>query len=206
MLIGDIYETSTGLDLSGSYTSNGFNLIENTSGASFTGDTATNITGQDPQLFPLANNGGPTQTHALMPGSPAIDKGESSGATTDQRGAMRPVNLPNPNATGGDGADIGAFEVQAPTAASVTISGRVSAGKRGVARVVVYLTDQNGSTRTALTNQFGYYRFDEVEVGQTYIFNAYSKRYQFTPQVVTINDSLDNLNFTVLYNKLGIIQ
>ena len=198
---------TTSPDVLGEVNSLGYNLIEDTTGTTFTGTTATNITGQDPQLFPLANNGGPTQTHALMPGSPAIDKGSSFGLTTDQRGAMRPIDNPSiPNATGGDGADIGAFEVQAPTAASVTISGRVSAGKRGVARVVVYLTDQNGSNRTALTNQFGYYRFDEVEVGQTYIFNAYSKRYQFTPQVVTINDSLDNLNFTVLYNKLGIIQ
>ncbi len=78
----------------------------------------------------------------------------------------------------------------------------MSAGKRGVARAVVYLTDQNGSNRTALTNQFGYYRFDEVEVGQTYILNAYSKRYLFATQVVNVTDSLDNLNFTVMPTTL----
>ncbi len=50
---------------------------------------------------------------ALMPGSPAIDAGNSFGLSTDQRGDPRPVDFSGiPNAAGGDGADIGAFEVQ----------------------------------------------------------------------------------------------
>jgi len=59
----------------------------------------------DPELLPLADNGGPTLTHALASSSPAIDAGNNStGATTDQRGAgfLREVPLGNP--------DIGAFE------------------------------------------------------------------------------------------------
>ena len=45
----------------------------------------------DPLLGPLANNGGPTQTMALLPGSPAIDAGVTvAGVTTDQRGVLRP--------------------------------------------------------------------------------------------------------------------
>ena len=67
-------------------------------------------------LRPLQNNGGPTLTHALMTGSPAIDKGKNfSGATTDQRGSGFDRTFDDPsiaNATGGDGTDIGAFEVQ----------------------------------------------------------------------------------------------
>jgi len=56
----------------------------------------------DPKLGPLADNGGPTLTMALLPGSPAIDAGNTSLApTTDQRGFPRPAGL---------GADIGAFE------------------------------------------------------------------------------------------------
>ena len=39
------------------------------------GDTTGNITGVDPQLGLLANNGGPTQTHALLTGSPAVNNG-----------------------------------------------------------------------------------------------------------------------------------
>ena len=74
-----------------------------------------NLIGGDPKLGALAENGGPTQTHALLPGSPAIDQGNSFGSTTDQRGLPRPFNQPSiPNATGGDGSDIGAFEDQPP--------------------------------------------------------------------------------------------
>ena len=62
----------------------------------------------DPKLGPLQNNGGPTQTHALLPGSPALNAGFNfSGQATDQRGGTfsRTVGL----------TDIGAFEVQPPT-------------------------------------------------------------------------------------------
>lgn len=189
----------TSPEVSGAIASQGYNLIRNTTGATITGDTTTNITGLDPQLGPLANNGGPTQTHALMVGSPAVDKGNSFGITTDQRGMMRPSDLPNanyPNATGGDGADIGAFEIQIATASSVTVSGRVLAGRRGVSRAVVYITDNAGNSRTTRTDKLGYYRFEEVEAGQTYIFNVYAKLYQFDTQVITVTENLENLNFS----------
>jgi CSLREA domain-containing protein len=74
------------------------NLVED--GSCF---LATNLEG-DPLLGPLADNGGPTLTHALLPGSPAIDAG--SGALCqafDQRGVARPQ---------GAACDIGAFEVE----------------------------------------------------------------------------------------------
>jgi parallel beta-helix repeat protein/predicted outer membrane repeat protein len=67
---------------------------------------AGNIQGQNPLLGPLASNGGPTQTRALLAGSPAIDKGSNPAAlANDQRGTgfVR---------TSGGGTDIGAFEVQ----------------------------------------------------------------------------------------------
>lgn len=58
----------------------------------------------DPQLAPLAANGGLTLTHALLPGSPAIDAGNNvAGLDIDQRGAAR---------VAGAAADIGAYEVQ----------------------------------------------------------------------------------------------
>jgi hypothetical protein len=67
-------------------------------------------------LGPLRDNGGPTFTHALKPGSPAIDKGSSNGLLTDQRGAPRPFDFAFiPNAAAGDGSDIGAFELASPT-------------------------------------------------------------------------------------------
>ncbi|MGO9244685.1 MAG: choice-of-anchor Q domain-containing protein [Verrucomicrobiia bacterium] len=76
-------------------------------------DATGDIRNTDPILGPLANNGGPTPTHALMPGSPATDQGKSFGLTTDQRGLSRPVVDPCiAKPPGGDGSDIGAFEEQ----------------------------------------------------------------------------------------------
>jgi len=80
-------------------------LIENDNGL-INGTNINNILGQDPVLGPLANNGGPTLTHALLAGSPAIDKGSNPNALAfDQRGTpfVR---------TSGAQTDIGAFEVQ----------------------------------------------------------------------------------------------
>ncbi|MFO0690034.1 MAG: choice-of-anchor Q domain-containing protein [Myxococcota bacterium] len=88
----------------------------------------------DPLLGPIANNGGPTQTHLPLAGSPAIDRGSNVGCpTTDQRGAVRPLS-------GGLGVtcDIGAVEVPEP-ATGVALAGGVLGlaslrGKRRVAR------------------------------------------------------------------------
>ena len=97
--------------------SQGFNLTNDNSTTFL--NQATDITNANPLLAPLANNGGATQTHALLPGSPAVDRGSSSGVTTDQRGVSRPIDDPGVNnATGGDGADIGAFERTSPVVVS----------------------------------------------------------------------------------------
>jgi fibronectin-binding autotransporter adhesin len=68
----------------------------------------------DPRLGQLQNNGGPTFTHALRSGSPALDKGGFvAGLRSDQRGRPRVSDLGlTANAAAGDGSDIGAFEVQ----------------------------------------------------------------------------------------------
>ena len=108
-------------DISGTVTANN-SLIQIIRPTTLSATSANNITGVDPLLGPLANNGGPTQTMALLPGSPAIDKGinslavDSQGAplTTDQRGAsyLRKVGT----------VDIGAFEVQAPATITPVIT------------------------------------------------------------------------------------
>jgi hypothetical protein len=93
-------------------TSGGFNLDED---ASCGFDKATDLEAVDPTLGPLTDNGGPTPTHAPLPGSAAIDRGFSFGATSDQRGLPRPSNFATVSDTeGGDGSDIGAVELQAP--------------------------------------------------------------------------------------------
>ena len=114
--------TATDPDASGPFTSGGFNLIGKTDGS--TGFTAsTDLTGtiaspRDPGLDPngLQDNGGLTLTIALLCDSAAIDKGTRFGLSgvliIDQRGFPRTVDDPLfPNASGGDGTDIGAFEL-----------------------------------------------------------------------------------------------
>ena len=83
----------------------------------------------------------------------------------------------------------------APTAASVSVSGRVFAGKSGLTNAFVTLTDSSGNARTARTSAFGYYRFDDVEVGRTYILSVQSKRFQFPTQVVNVVEELSEFNF-----------
>lgn len=86
-----------------------------------------------------------------------------------------------------------------PTAAAVTIGGRVLTGDgHGIFRARVALTNSTGETRFAYTNQFGFYRFAEIPVGETYVFEVSHKRFQFIPRAVFLTESLDNLNFTAL--------
>jgi hypothetical protein len=88
-------------------TDGGFNLTFPS-----TCDGLTALVG-DPNLGNLNENGGPSPTHELGPGSAAYDQGDSSGDTADQRGFDRPIDLTGvANAAGGDGADIGALEAQ----------------------------------------------------------------------------------------------
>jgi len=94
-------------------TSSGYNLSSDLSCNAYLGDT-TDINNVDPMIGPLADNTGPTRTHALLTGSPAINKGGAiTGVTVDQRG--KPRDTPP---------DIGAFEVPA----SITTGGGGSSG------------------------------------------------------------------------------
>ena len=102
-------------------TSLDYNLIGNTSNAQFTGLTSHDIRDQSANLAPLAGNGGPTQTHAPLNGSPAIDRGNNTNApSTDQRGAPR---IADGDGLAGAVADIGAVEVQRFVVTSTNNSG-----------------------------------------------------------------------------------
>jgi hypothetical protein len=92
-------------------------------------------------------------------------------------------------------------EFLAPTVATVAVSGRVlTSENNGITKVTVTLTDAGGATRSALTSAFGYFSFDDVEAGQTYIISVRSKRYQFSnpTQVITLMDEFTDLTFTAL--------
>jgi N-acetylneuraminic acid mutarotase len=116
---GGIYGSSTGTDSSiialnsaltgpdftgaGGFQSTGYNIIGNNADAVInsqpTDQIGTPAAPIDPLLGPLADNGGPTLTHALQPGSPAINRGDPAAPPRDQRGYSR-AGVP----------DVGAFE------------------------------------------------------------------------------------------------
>jgi CSLREA domain-containing protein len=111
-------------DCSGSVGSGGYNLVGNGTGCSGFAPANHDLEGNtgallDPRLGPLAGNGGPTPTHALLAGSPALDagnpaapgSGDAACEATDQRGVPRP---------GGTRCDIGAFERES---ANVCVAG-----------------------------------------------------------------------------------
>ena len=98
-----------GEDCYGIIDSEGYNLFGTFFHCGYAHASGTEIVNPAPLLGPLQLNGGATPTHALLPGSPAIDAGDPGGCvdaalqpvTRDQRGFMRPIGVH---------CDIGAFE------------------------------------------------------------------------------------------------
>ncbi len=101
-------------DVKGNFTSEGYNIIGSTFGATI-GPSAGDqfgVTAAQLALGPLQDNGGPAYTMLPGPGSVAIDQGRAGSLVIDQRGLPRPYDNPLiPNALGGDGSDVGAVEV-----------------------------------------------------------------------------------------------
>jgi len=86
----------------------------------------------------------------------------------------------------------------APTAASVTVSGRArTANGVGIRNVIVRLSASDGSARTTVTNTFGYFRFANVGAGETYVISASSRRYSFENPILVLNvhDDVASLDF-----------
>jgi hypothetical protein len=128
---------SNGPDIGGTINSGDYNLIKNTNEIGGLLPGTHNIIGLDPKLGPLASNGGPTQTRALLSDSPAIDAANNSifintpfsgPPFTDQRGFSR---IADGDGNGTATVDIGAYELLGLTVDAVTPpAGRTSGGQQ----------------------------------------------------------------------------
>lgn len=164
----------------------------------------------DPLLGPLQNNGGPTDSRLPSQLSPVINAGNNcvfsntcavnpagrnphTALVFDQRGNSTPriMNIAT---------EIGATEIPlAPTAAEVSISGRVlDSNNRAISNVSVRLTDSNGTIYTSVSNPFGYYRFENLSAGETVVITPLHKFYEFSPQALTLDNDLSNFNIFAL--------
>jgi hypothetical protein len=97
-----------GPECSGGFLSAGYNLIADVDDCTLTGDPTGNLLDTTPQLAVLDDYGGPTWTHAFLPGSAGIDAGhcttlDNTTLAHDQRSLQRPQ---------GSTCDIGAYEAQ----------------------------------------------------------------------------------------------
>jgi predicted outer membrane repeat protein len=156
LAVGDtLYDGAVKLD---------YSLVESipTAGATTDVTPGSNIVGEDPQLGALADNGGPTQTMKPALSSPVIDQGKSFGLLHDQRGRNRPVDLASlANASGGDGADMGAVELSSTTDTppAGTVQNSAAPTVSTVAEVGVPLTVSEGTwTPSDVTFDYQWYR------------------------------------------------
>ncbi|NBC18937.1 MAG: hypothetical protein GVY18_16675 [Bacteroidetes bacterium] len=113
VLVANNTADDQGADCYADVVSDDYNLIENATGCDISGTTAHNITGQDPALSPLQDNGGHTDTHLPKFGSPGLDvipNGTLDCGTTvqvDQRAQPRPTDSDD---SGTATCDVGAVE------------------------------------------------------------------------------------------------
>jgi hypothetical protein len=81
-----------------------------------------------------------------------------------------------------------------PTAAPVTVAGRVvSSSGMGVRNALVSMKDNSGETVNARTNTFGYFRFNSVRTGQTYVLSVQAKGYSFQPRALSPTSDMTDL-------------
>lgn len=93
----------------------------------------------------------------------------------------------------------GVVTILGPTAAPVSISGRVTTPNgAGLRNATVTLTDSDGNRMTVTTSSFGFYQFDEVTPGSTYVMGVSSRSFRFNSRSVTVTDSITDMDFVGL--------
>lgn len=84
-------------------------------------------------------------------------------------------------------------------AVEVSVSGRVTTpAGQGLRNAIVTITDGQGVPRSVLTSSFGFYSFDNVLTGQTYVIRVSSNRFRFASRIFQVNDTLTDVDFVGL--------
>lgn len=88
------------------------------------------------------------------------------------------------------------LQILEPSAAAISISGRVYGSDGfGLNKAVVQLIDKNGSVRQSNTSAFGYFQFENVQAGESYVISVTSKRYFFASRTITVYGELTDVDF-----------
>lgn len=167
--------------------------------------TATLPTGRQNTAYNqqiTANNGAFTYsvTGGMLPNGVNLTTNLVPSAIVALTGTPTQSGIFNFTVTATDGANSNvtnySLQILVPTAAAVSVAGRVlTADGRGVRNAVVTLIKPSGETISVRTGTFGFYRFDELAAGETYVVSAISKRFSFSPQIVTANDNVTGVDF-----------
>lgn len=174
----------------GSIEDNGYSLDSDGS-CGFTGTGS--LQNANPQLSPLASNGGPTQTMALQPGSPAIDVIPTSTGLcqeTDQRGDTRPDN-------GESACDMGAYESNELNLNGTTVNATEGAAFSGEVASGTY----SGSGTLSATIQWGDGSHSRGTINGSSPFtvtgkHAYAEEGRYTISITVSSSTGDSLNVT----------
>lgn len=153
-------------------------------------------TGQ-PYSFTLAANIGSTTyqiTGGALPGNLTLTNALIAG--TPNAGGLSNVRITTSGGATGTSTNYRLYVLPA----TISVGGRIiTPSGTPIGRTYVSLISNDGSVRTAQANSFGYYQFDEVNVGEVYQITVNSKVYTFTnpTQFVLANDAVGNADFTV---------
>lgn len=132
----------------------------------------------------------PSGTNVTFTVSGTVPAG-TTGSLLNTATVTPPVGLTDPVP-----ANNSAMSGNAPTAAGIAIAGRVmTSDGRGLRNATVTLTDSQGMTLRTLSSSFGYYSFNDVPAGETYIIGVTSKRFHYASQVVFAFTDLTETDF-----------
>ena len=159
-----------------------FNFGATSTGSSFTVTVANNC-----DYMPRSNAAWVTVTNT----GPL-----SGGGTVTFAIAQNPGGSPRSASIAFGGTSVTVNQAAAPTAATVSVTGRVlTAEGNGVRGAAVTVTTPDGSIRRVSTNAFGYYTFNGVRAGGSCIMRVSAKGLTFAPRTFRITDTLTNANF-----------